>query len=422
MRTTYSFAFFPRLVLLGVAFVALGASSAMAGYTQSPSLVVTNDAPPELVPAPISAPVPLTSTPEMSYEPPQQMPVQQMPVQQMAPQYAAPQQVAMSMSSTAGMETAVTRKINSLNGDLRQIEASIGRFEDRLRGLQAKSDGEASTYYNIVASINTELQAGTTPGNPLLVQRWNSAQDTLNGLADSTGQLTELSSDVSTEASRAAYLQEAVRATYGLSGAVKEDHQMLRMTEDGVNQTIINLNRLLTNVSDEINRRDAYLRAERANIQTLTLAIANGELYGQSLSNNLFKRATEDGREIFGAQPASYGGAMMDRSVSRAPLAANRRPLVVIRFDRPGVDYEQPLYAAVGQALDKYPSARFSVVSVSPSRGNPAEMAIAGSDARKRGEDVLRSLSQMGVPLARVDFDNATSADVRSSEVHIYIQ
>jgi hypothetical protein len=216
-----------------------------------------------------------------------------------------------------------------------------------------------------------------------------------------------------------------VRATYGLSGAVKEDHQMLRMTEDSANQAIMNLNRLLTNVSDEINRRDAYLRAERANIQTLTLAIANGELYGQSLSNNLFKRATEDGREIYSnstVQTASYGGAMMDRTVSRAPLAANRRPLVVIRFDRPGVNYEQPLYAAVGQALDKYPSARFSVVSVSPSRGNPAEMAIAGSEARKRGEDVLRSLSQMGVPLARVDFDNATSADVRSSEVHIYIQ
>lgn len=422
MRTTYTPAFFPKLVLFGLGFVVLGASSALAGYTQSPSLVVTSDAPPELVPAPISAPVPLTSAPEMSYEPPQAPAMMATPV--MEPQQMAPQ-MAMNMSSTAGMQTAVTRKIDSLNGDLRQIEASIGRFQDRLRGLQAKSDGEASTYYSIVAGINTELQAGTTPGNPLLVQRWNSAQDTLNGLADSTGQLTELSSDVSTEASRAAYLQEAVRATYGLSGAVKEDHQMLRMTEDSANQAIMNLNRLLTNVSDEINRRDAYLRAERANIQTLTLAIANGELYGQSLSNNLFKRATEDGREIYSnstVQTASYGGAMMDRTVSRAPLAANRRPLVVIRFDRPGVNYEQPLYAAVGQALDKYPSARFSVVSVSPSRGNPAEMAIAGSEARKRGEDVLRSLSQMGVPLARVDFDNATSADVRSSEVHIYIQ
>src|SRR5690606_25008623 len=119
----------------------------------------------------------------------------------------------------------------------------------RLRALQARSDAEASEYYTLVAGINTELQAGTTPGNPLLVERWNVAQNTVNRLSESAGYLTELSTDVSGQAARAAYLQEAVRATYGLSGAVKEDHRRLRETEDQVNQSIVALNRLMTAVS-----------------------------------------------------------------------------------------------------------------------------------------------------------------------------
>ena len=86
------------------------------------------------------------------------------------------------------------------------------------------------------------------------------------------------------------------------------------------------------------------------------------------------------------------------------------------------MQYEQPLYTAVSQALDKYPNARFDLVAVSSSRGNPAEMALASSEARKNGEAVLRSLSAMGLPVERVRLNAANSPDVRNSEVHIYLQ
>lgn len=309
------------------------------------------------------------------------------------------------------VETLVTRKVAELNRDLTSLERSTENYQDRLRSLQSKSDAEASEYYALVASVNTELQSGTTPGNPVLIERWNVAQDKLNDLAQSAGHLNELATDLANEASKAAYLQEAVRATYGLSGAVEQDHEKLRATEDSVNQNIVELNRLLTTVNDEIKRRDSYLRSERLNMQTMSLAIANGELYGQSLTNSLFKRAAEDGQELFKAEPAAGG-----------TTPPQRRPLVIIRFDRANVNYEQAVYSAVGQALEKYPSAKFDLIAVSPAEGNPAEMALASTEARKNGESVLRSLTSMGLPMERIRLNAANSKDVRNSEVHIYIQ
>jgi len=310
--------------------------------------------------------------------------------------------------NSQNVETLVTRKVAELRRDLESLKRSTGSYGERLRNLQVKSDNAASQYYEQIATINTELQAGSTPGNPVLVERWNIAQDRLEGLSQNASHLNGLATDLANEASKASFLQENVRAAYGLSGAVKEDHNKLRVLEDEVNQTIVVLNRLLTSTSDEINRRQSYLRTEKLNLQTLSLAVANGELYGQNLSNSLFKRATQEATSFAAPAPAQN--------------TANRRPLVIIRFDRSNVNYEQALYSAVGQALEKYPAAKFDLVAVSPSQGNPAEMALASTEARKNGESVLRSLTHMGLPLERVRLNAANSSAVRNSEVHLYLQ
>ena len=308
----------------------------------------------------------------------------------------------------SAVETQVTRKVDDLNRDLVALQGSLSKFQSRLQALQSRSDTDAAQYYELVAAINTELQSGTTPGNPVLVERWNAAANRLDSMSQSAGLLNELATDLANEASKASYLQENTRAAYGLSGAVKEDHDRLRGLEDGVNQQIVNLNRLLTTTGDEINRRGAYLRSEHANLQTLSLAISNGDLYGQNISNSLYKKATESPDGVYSA------------GQSAAPVRG--RPLVIIRFDRANVNYQEALYSAVSQALDKHPSARFDLVAVSTARGNPAEMALASSEARKNGEAVLRSLSQMGLPVERVRLNAANSIDVRNSEVHIYVQ
>lgn len=310
--------------------------------------------------------------------------------------------------SDSGVETLVTRKVNDLKGDIAELKSKTNDQQARLRGIQAKCDEIAARYYETVAAISTELQSGTTPGNPILVERWNAAKDRLDNLAGTSSSLNGLASDLSDAASRGSYLQDNIRAAYALSGAVKEDHVRLRQVEDELNENIVVLNRLLTTVSDEINRRQAYQRSENLNLQTLSLAIANGELYGKNLANALYKRAADETQPVFPASAIS------------APAAT--RPLVIIRFDRANVKYEQALYSAVSQTLEKYPAAQFELQAVSSSQGNPAQKSLAATDARKNGQDVLRSLSQMGVPVERVKMTTTQAPDVRSSEIRIFLQ
>ena len=308
-------------------------------------------------------------------------------------------------------ETMVTRKAEEMNREVDQLQIATNNANDRLLQLQVKNDAGASEYYFLMASISTELQSGSTPGNPNLQDKWIVAQDKLNTLAQSSGLLNTLATDLSGIASRASYLLEATQASFSLSGAVKEDHKKLEVVNNRNTQNIALINRLLIRVNDEIIRRTTYLRTERANLQTLSLGIANGELYGQSMANSLFKKA-------MGADEISSYNATTPPSTS----LSSRRPLVIIHFDRPNVNFDQPMYSAINQALEKYPAARFDLVAVSNMDGNPAQMTLSSIEARKNGEAVLRSLVQMGLPLERIRMSAASSKDVVNSEVHIYLQ
>ena len=104
------------------------------------------------------------------------------------------------------------------------------------------------------------------------------------------------------------------------------------------------------------------------------------------------------------------------------PAPSNPRPLVKIRFDRENVDYEQPVYIALNEAMEKFPDARFELVAVYPSEGNAAQAAIESTKSRRNAERVLRSMTQMGLPMDKVDISYAASSDASSSEVHIYVR
>lgn len=353
-----------------------GAAPAKTASTDLPSLVVSED-----------------PTPEVIYN------------KNARDAYLADPATPTPRMSDTGIETPVTRRAEELRHDFEQLQGGSSSLEDQLRSLQSKNDTDAASYYEVIASVNTELQAGSTPGNPYLLNRWNMAQERLERLSQNAGVLNDLASSLAEEASKAAFLQENIRGAYSLSGAVKDDHKKLRAIEDDTNAEIAKLGRLLTSVNDEINRRASYLRSERLNLQTLSLAIENGELYGRSLTNSLYKKVAEEGQTLSGANPS-----------------LKNRPLVVIRFDKPNVKYEQALYDAVGQALEKYPAAKFNLVALSPTAGNPAQKALASTEARKNGEAVLRSLAQMGLPMERVDLSAADSNDVKNSEVRLYIR
>jgi hypothetical protein len=100
---------------------------------------------------------------------------------------------------------------------------------------------------------------------------------------------------------------------------------------------------------------------------------------------------------------------------------AGRRPLVVIRFDRADVAYEQALYNAISRTLERQPSATFELVAVAPAAGGQARVALNTNTARRNAENVLRALRGMGLPSERVSVSAQTSGAAQSNEVHLYV-
>lgn len=313
-------------------------------------------------------------------------------------------------------ETIVGRKINQLRTDKDKITDFYSKYQMRLKELQTTSEATARDYYSSTAMINSRLQGGTTPGNPILVEQSQVAQQKLEAIASDITTLSTLSNDISTNASVASYLLEAVRATYGLSGAVDEDHVALTQLEDEVNRLVVQIDRQLTDVNNDINRRTSYLATERRNLQTLTLGIANGELYGQSLANRAFFSPTN-------AMPGDPDVVAARQTAASGVTAPNpNKPLVVIRFDRPNVDFEQAVYLATSEALQRFPNVGFEVVAVSPNGGNPAQASLANSDAENDAQNVARSMAQMGIPGSRLKMSSTRSPMARSPEVHIFLR
>lgn len=379
--------------LLVTASIALAGCEALWPTTEAPDPVGA----PRTVQAPSASqqvPAPL-ATSEIPAPVVQQQPVR---VQQSA--------VASTGITTPTIgQTFVGRKVDSMQGDLAKLESGVNDIKARANAIMEQGRASSDQYHQLVAAITARLQAGSTPGNPILVAQWNQAQTALESIAEVTPQVTVLSNDAAEQAAFGQYLLNAVQATYGLSGAVEEDHVRLRVLEDKVHQSVVEVDRTLNELSQDISRQNIYVNGERQNMTTLSLAIKNGELYGSSLATQAFTQ-TEN----------------LARAAARAAVpAAGDPPLVIIRFDRPNVQYQQALFNAVSQALSRKPNATFDLLAVSPAQGNAANVALNNSAAKRNAEDVLRTLTDMGIASSRVQLLTTTDA-VANNEVHVFVR
>jgi hypothetical protein len=296
--------------------------------------------------------------------------------------------------------TFVGQKVVELRGELIALQSVIAGNSADLQRQREKTGRNATSYHTLVGDINAKLQIGTTPSNPILVDQWGKAQLQLERISRDIGKLNQLSNDIASNSSMAAYMLESTRAAYGLGGAVDEDHRQLAILEDEVNKTVVSIDRLLNELSDDIRRQSNYVNRERGNLTTLSVAVKNGEMFGGSLANRAFSSAAP--QQLSAATPG--------------------RPLVVIRFDNPNVEYEQALYSALSSALERRPSAAFELVAVAPNRGTAGQIALASSNSKRQAEQVLRSLTNMGLPVERVSLSATTSNTAETNEVHIYVR
>jgi len=309
------------------------------------------------------------------------------------------------VTSGSNTGTFVGQKAIELRNELRRLQSNVSKNNGALQSVRGKTVQDSQRYHGAVSAINARLQVGTTPGNPVLVEQFNQALSNLKKIGDDISDMNVLTTNVTADSTLAAFLAENTRAAFRLSGAIDEDHQQLAILEDEVNRTVVLIDRLLKELSEDIQRQTNYVATERSNLNTLSAAVKSGELMGSSLTNRALTAAT--------------AGTINRQTTPRSLVG--RRPLVVIRFDRANVAYDQALYNAVSRSLDRRPNATFQLVAVAPASGGAARVALNSNKARRNAENVMRSLQRMGLPPQRIAVSARTSQAAQSNEVHLYL-
>lgn len=320
----------------------------------------------------------------------------------------APAVVTASVPAGASSNTFVGQKVAAMRGDYGRMQGLQAEHSAQFQAIRSEVRQAGERYYATVGQVSAKLQTGTTPGNPLVTQQWNSAQAELDRLADGVGRLNNLSSAVAANASLAAFLLDQTRSSYSISGALDEDHRALAALEDEINRSTVSIDRLMAELSDEVSRQNGYVSAERRNMTALAVAIKSGQFFGSSLSTRSFNPGVN-----------APGSPM---SPTSSPNLAGRRPLAVIKFDRPNVPYQQQLYSAVSQAVERRPDVTFDLVAVAPNKDGAGQAGLASTQARRNAEAVYRSLTEMGLPADRVALSAMTSSAADVNEVHLYVR
>jgi hypothetical protein len=304
---------------------------------------------------------------------------------------------AASNSGTAAPPAA------GLRGEVQRLQEDLGRQNGEIQRLHQVLAQDSASYYGTVATIHSRLQLGTTAGNPELVAQWNLAQVALDRMSADIARLAVLSGETASDAALASQILDRIKS----GGAAAGDPRQLQALESDAKAAQGQVQLIVDAVAQDITRQTAYLDNERTNLVGLMAAIKNGELYGKRLS---------DGR---------YVAALNTRDPLREAVlsgSSGRKPLVIIRFRQPNVEYEEALYGAVKSALERRPSASFDLVAVAPAAATPAQVDANGRAAKRYAATVLRSLTQMGLPAERVSLASTTSAQVRNEEVDIYVR
>ena len=277
----------------------------------------------------------------------------------------------------------VGRKTVELRDQLQHLEDEVAQQTRQLDDIRRQLDESASGLDTRAEGIETRLKSRGTPNDPQLLADWNDAQDQLNRHSQEMARLTNISTWSTSDAALVSYILQSVRAASGQPGVTDLERRQLSQLERDANRASIDVDRLVSQVSGEIATRNLFVAAAHRRLAALGPAITLG-------------------RPAF---PAA------------SPAAANsRQALVTIRFDRPDVAYEEELFGAVNEALQRRPDVAFDVVAVSP----PGAAATSGPASKRNIESVVQSLTSMGLPPDRIRLSARTLADASGNEVRIY--
>jgi hypothetical protein len=290
---------------------------------------------------------------------------------------------ASTLAGASAATPALGGKVGELRAQLQRLESEIAEQTRQLNDIRRRLDESANTLETRAQGIETKLKSRGTPNDPQLLTDWNDAQNQINHTSEDMARLTNISTWSASDAALVSYILQSVRAASGQPGVSDPERRQLAQLERDANRVSVTVDRLVSQISGEIASRSLFVAAAHRRLAALSPAI--------TLGRSAFPAASP---AVAGSQPA----------------------LVTIRFDRPNVAYEEQLFGAVNEALERRPDVAFDVVAVSPP-GAPTSSANA---SKRNIESVVQSLTSMGLPADRLRLSARTLVDASGNEVRIY--
>jgi hypothetical protein len=311
------------------------------------------------------------------------------------------QRIAIVPLDTAQLGQPSGARVAQLQSDLARLQQAGIQQVQRATQLQADMDASVASYQIAVGTLKSG-QPGATAVNS--AGTWQQAQAQLRIVSATLDQMSGLSNEVAKNVAFAAFLQQSIREAGAAPNAADQDRTQLDILENSTNQTSASLDRLLEGLRQQVLSKSHFLGMEGAKLAQIAPPSV-GAITGAPLP-----------RQQVTAAPSGHVAAPAGAGL------ASGRPFVVIRFDNPGVEYEQQLYEAVSVALARSPEVGFDLVAVAPAGGTAEEAASNAEAARESMDRVRSSLLNMGLPADRVSISQLTDPGIQGNEVRLYVR
>ncbi len=316
-------------------------------------------------------------------------------------------QVTTNTTSNARGEpvfTYVGQRILEMQSEFKKLDNEISQKKLSFALLKSTGIKSAETYHSTVAAIAARLQIGTTPGNPILLDQYETAQTELASVSAQGQNIVDVGNQIALLSTRVAYLLEQARSAKKLRGAVDQDHRDLSVFQDNLKRRSVDVMRALEELNETIRRREIFLAAERRRLTLLANAISVGESFGIGLGT-------------VKSLPVRDERSSLEQN-SQSNVSPN--PIAIFKIQSESPKYHQDLFGAVSAALDKAPEAKFTLVAVSSSAGNASKQAERAANVKLDVGKLINSLISMGMPSDRLSVNTLSVASIENTEVRLY--
>ncbi len=318
------------------------------------------------------------------------------------------------ISRVGNTGTLVGQKVIAFRNELSKLQESIKQNNDELQNVRSSVINNAIDYHNTTAAMEAKLQVGTTPGNPIMYQMLQKTQSNVVIMDENANTLNKIYNQAVSDMSVVNNLQESIRATYSVSGAVDEDHTQLRTLENECNQTKLIINSLLSEVESDYGRQIEYTNTARRYLVSLDRAIKVGS-YG---INNAPLPPAQNQQFMTSNLPQNKPIRREGRKPQSIENGVKGKPLFVAKFNHDNINYKDSLQRTIKAAQSKNGGFHYEVVSVSPVNASNAVSDLA----QKQAVAVFEEITKAGVSPDKIDLLSRRSEQATGAEVQIFVK